>query len=47
MPTLDESIEVKLARYTERLDGYIEGQAKLNEALYDKMEKLDGDQTQS
>ena len=43
MSTLNESIEVKLARYTERLDGYIEGQANLNEALYAKMEKLDGD----
>ena len=40
---MTDDTKTNLAVYMERLDGYIEGQAKLNEALYDKMEKLDGD----
>lgn len=40
---IDEAIEVKLARYTERLDGYIEGQSRLNESICGSLAKFDAD----
>jgi hypothetical protein len=39
----EDNTNITLAVYMERLDGYIEGQTKLNDALYVKMEKLDAD----
>ena len=40
---MTDDTKTNLAVYMERLDGYIEGQSKLNDALYSKLEKLDSD----
>ena len=37
---MKENIDVTLAVYTERLDGYISGQNKLNTTLVESLDKL-------
>ena len=40
---MKENIDVTLAVYTERLDGYISGQNKLNTTLVESLEKLNNE----
>ena len=41
MQGTDETLQVKLAVYMERLDNYIESQTALNRSLCERLEKVD------